>query len=144
MLEKELNATIIGKYFLSKNSELTDIQIQKLVYYAYSWYMVKNNGKKLFEENPQAWVHGPVFRSLFDNMKDYKKFSDISEAKKLEKDITSFLNLIYDMYGDYSGNELEKMTHAETPWIKARNGLKPHEHSQNIICDEDILECYGK
>ena len=34
MSEKELNATIIGKYFLSKNSELTDIQIQKLVYYA--------------------------------------------------------------------------------------------------------------
>lgn len=144
MLEKDLNATIIGKYFLSKNSELTDIQIQKLVYYAYSWYMVKNNGEKLFEENPQAWVHGPVFRSLFDNMKNYKNFSDTSQVSELDEDITSFLDLIYNMYGNYSGNELEKMTHAETPWIKARNGLKPYEHSQNIIRDEDILECYGK
>lgn len=139
-----LNATIIGKYFLSKNHDLTDIQIQKLVYYAYSWYMVKNNGEKLFEEQSQAWIHGPVFRTLFDSMKDYKKFSDISEIENIDKDITNFLDVIYSIYGRFSGNELEKMTHSETPWIKARNGLMPHESSQNIISDEDILECYGK
>lgn len=138
-----LNATIIGQYFLSKNPELTDIQIQKLVYYAYSWYMVKNNGKKLFEENPQAWIHGPVFRTLFDNMKNYKKFSQTDEVESIDKDITDFLDVIYNIYGKYSGNELEKLTHSELPWIKARNGLKPYEFSQNIILDEDILKCYG-
>lgn len=138
-----LNATIIGQYFLSKNPELTDIQIQKLVYYAYSWYMVKNNGKKLFEENPQAWIHGPVFRTLFDNMKNYKKFSQTDEVERIDKDITDFLDVIYNIYGKYSGNELEKLTHSELPWIKARNGLKPYEFSQNIILDEDILKCYG-
>lgn len=139
-----LNATIIGQYFLSKNPELTDIQIQKLVYYAYSWYMVKNKGKKLFEEKPQAWIHGPVFRSLFDSMKNYKKFSNTTEIEKIDKDIMEFLDVIYNIYGNYSGNDLERMTHSETPWIKARNGLKPHEFSQNIISDEDILECYGR
>ena len=138
-----LNATIIGQYFLSKNPDLTDIQIQKLVYYAYSWYMVKNNGKKLFEENPQAWIHGPVFRTLFDSMKDYKKFSDTNGIEKLEKDITEFLDVIYSIYGKYSGNELEKLTHSELPWIKARNGLKPYEFSQNTISDADIMKCYG-
>ncbi len=86
-----LNATIIGQYFLSKNPDLTDIQIQKLVYYTYSWYMVKNNGEKLFGEKPQAWIHGPVFRTLFDSMKDYKKFSKTNEIEKIEKDITNFL-----------------------------------------------------
>jgi uncharacterized phage-associated protein len=138
-----LNATIIGQYFLSKNPELTDIQIQKLVYYAYSWYMVKNNGKKLFEENPQAWIHGPVFRTLFDNMKNYKNFSQTNQVENIDKDVTDFLDVIFNIYGKYSGNELEKLTHSELPWIKARNGLKPHEFSQNIILDEDILKCYG-
>lgn len=139
-----LNATIVGQYFLSKNSELTDIQIQKLVYYAYSWYMVKNKGKKLFEESPQAWIHGPVFRSLFDSMKNYKKFSQTDEIKEIDSNITNFLDVIYKVYGKYSGNELEKMTHSELPWIKARNGLKPHEFSQNTILDEDIIKCYGE
>lgn len=139
-----LNATIIGQYFLSKNPDLTDIQIQKLVYYAYSWYMVKNQGKKLFEEKPQAWIHGPVFRTLFDSMKNYKKFSETYEIGKLEKDITDFLDVIYNIYGKYSGNELERMTHSELPWIKARNGLKSYEFSQNTISDEDIMKCYGE
>lgn len=138
-----LNATIIGQYFLSKNSELTDIQIQKLVYYAYSWYMVKNNSQKLFEEKPQAWIHGPVFRTLFDNMKNYKKFSNANEFEGIDKEITDFLDVIYKVYGKYSGNELEKMTHSELPWIKARNGLRAAEFSQNIISDEDIMKCYG-
>lgn len=138
-----LNATIIGQYFLSKNPDLTDIQIQKLVYYAYSWYMVKNQGKKLFEEKPQAWIHGPVFRTLFDSMKNYKKFSEIDHMGKIEKNVTEFLDVIYNIYGKYSGNELEKMTHSELPWIKARNGLKPYEFSQNTISDEDIMKCYG-
>ena len=139
-----LNATIIGQYFLSKNPDLTDIQIQKLVYYAYSWYMVKNDGEKLFEEKPQAWIRGPVFRTLFDSMKNYKTFSDTTKVKDIDKDITKFLDIIYNIYGKYSGNELEKMTHSEIPWKRARNGLKPHEFSQNIISDEDIMECYGK
>lgn len=138
-----LNATIIGQYFLSKNPELTDIQIQKLVYYAYSWYMVKNNSQKLFEENPQAWIHGPVFRTLFDSMKKYKKFSNANEFEEIDKSIADFLDVIYKVYGKYSGNELEKMTHSELPWIKARNGLRASEFSQNIISDEDIMKCYG-
>jgi uncharacterized phage-associated protein len=137
-----LNATIIGQYFLSKNPNLTDIQIQKLVYYAYSWYMVKNNGKKLFDEKPQAWVHGPVFRSLFDSMKNYKKFSSISELD-IDEEVEEFLDIIYNVYGKYSGNELEKMTHNELPWMRARAGLQSHEFSQRLIEDEDIIKCYG-
>jgi len=137
-----LNATIIGQYFLSKNPNLTDIQIQKLVYYAYSWYMVKNNGKKLFDEKPQAWVHGPVFRSLFDSMKNYKKFSSISELD-IDEEVEEFLDIIYNVYGKYSGNELEKMTHNELPWMRARAGLQSHEFSQRLIEDEDIMKCYG-
>lgn len=138
-----INATVIGQYFLSKNQELTDIQIQKLVYYAYAWYMVLHDGKKMFEEKPEAWIHGPVFRSLFDSMKDYKKFSNLEEISKMGESNANFLDKIYNVYSKYSGNELEKMTHSELPWIKARHGLQPHEFSQNKIEDNDIMTCYG-
>ena len=139
-----INATNVGQYFLSKNQELTDIQIQKLVYYAYAWYMVLHKGKKIFEEKPEAWIHGPVFRTLFDSMKNYKKFSNLEEVSKIGESNAKFFDTIYNVYGKYSGNELEKMTHSESPWIKARKGLKPYEFSQNKIEDNDIIECYGK
>lgn len=140
----EINATRIGQYFLSKNQELTDIQIQKLVYYAYSWYMVLHEGKKIFDEQPEAWIHGPVFRTLFNSMKNYKNFSNLDNIEQMGKSNAEFLDKIYDVYGKYSGNELERMTHSELPWIRARHGLKPHEFSQNKIDDKDIIECYGK
>ena len=139
----EINATIVGQYFLSKNQDLTDIQIQKLVYYAYSWYMVLHNVKKIFDEQPEAWIHGPVFRSLFNKMKDYKRFLNFDEAEKMGESNSEFLDKIFDVYGKYSGNELEKMTHSELPWQEARRGLGAYEHSQNKIKDADIIKCYG-
>lgn len=138
----EVNATRVGQFFLSKNQDLTDIQIQKLVYYAYSWYMVLHGGKKIFDEQPEAWIHGPVFRSLFNDMKS-KSFFDLSEVEKMCKSNTDFLNKIYDVYGNYSGNKLEMMTHSELPWKEARKGLAPYEHSQNKIKDSDIIKCYS-
>lgn len=139
----EINATRIGQYFLSKNQELTDIQIQKLVYYAYSWYMVLHKGKKMFDEQPEAWIHGPVFKTLFDSMKEYEKFSDFSKIEEMGKANADFLDKIYNLYGKYSGNELEKMTHSELPWREARKGVASYEHSKNKIKDKDIMTCYA-
>lgn len=137
-----MDATAVGKYFYSKNQNLTDIQIQKLTYYAYAWYQIKHNGNKLFDEKPQAWIHGPVFRSLYDAMKRndfYKEELTIDLG-----DIKDFLDLIYSVYGKYSGNELEAMTHSEIPWIRARQraGLSnlPGSRATEEIQDEDIIE----
>lgn len=138
-----LNATDVGRYFLSKDENLSDIQIQKLVYYAYVGYMVKNNGQKLFEEKPQAWIHGPVFRSLFDSMKNSTNFTSNQCYLQLNKSITVFLNKIYDVYGNYSGNELERMTHSEKPWQEARKGLLPSQFSRNELSDEIIMDYYS-
>lgn len=143
-LKPMLNPTIIGQYFYEKDEKLTDIQIQKLVYYAYSWYMVKNKDKKIFDENPQAWAHGPVFKSLFNSMKHHKKFSSCKDYKKikLDQELIDFLNEIYNIYSKYSGNELEIMTHAEAPWQNAIR-LNKYKPSQNEISDEDIVKYYG-
>lgn len=137
-----LNATIVGKYFYRKNPDLTDIQIQKITYYAYSWYMVKNNGRKLFDERPEAWIHGPVFRTLYNSMKN-RRFYDLETEMAVDAEYSSFLDLIYEIYGKFSGNELEYMTHSELPWQNARRGVQPNERSANEISDEDIMQCYG-
>ena len=139
-----MNPETIGRYFFSRNNELTDIQIQKLTYYAYAWFMIANNGAKLFDEQPQAWVHGPVFRSLYDAMKKKKFYDNEVEQNNIDINIINFLDIIYNIYSKYSGNELERLTHSESPWKKAREraGLKdfPTVRSMEYIIDKDIME----
>lgn len=137
-----VKAIDVGKFFYDKNNKLTSKQIQKLTYYAYAWYMIKYKNQKLFEEKPQAWIHGPVFASLFASTKSGKFFS--YEDYSFDKPTTEFLNIIYKIYGKFTGNQLEKMTHIEDPWINARKGLEPDEPSQEELRDEDIIKYYGK
>ena len=155
MDKAKLTPTDVGKYFYSLNNDLTDMQIQKLVYYAYAWYMIKNGEARLFDESPEAWEHGPVFRSLYDDMKSDKFKENNNEVKKISPNIKNFLSYIYVVYGKYSGNELENMTHSELPWQKARR--KQHRRfgksfknviqhmnfnsakSRTKILDDDIL-----
>ena len=51
--------------------------------------------------------------------------------------------MYYTLYGKYSGNQLENMTHIEDPWKNARLGKKPHERSTQEISDEDIEKYYS-
>lgn len=140
----------ISRYFVGKDNELTEIQIQKLVYYAYCWYIIVNNSnknnisKKLFKERPEAWIHGPVFRTLYNKMKCDKNLFLLDDKynNSLNDDIKSFLDKIFDVYGKYSGNQLEEIAKSETPWIIARNGLSNKVKSKNKINDIVIYQYY--
>lgn len=135
-----MNATSVGKYFYNKNNNLTEIQIQKLTYYAYVWSMALRD-EKIFDEKPQAWVHGPVFRTLYDSMRknDFIQSTDEDITQKNKE----FFDMIYNLYGKYSGNQLENMTHMEEPWKSAREGLGPYERSKNEL-DDDLIKSYYK
>ena len=50
--------------------------------------------------------------------------------------------MIYNLYGKYSGNELEQMTHSESPWKKARTGLDANMRSMRELDDEEIKRYY--
>ena len=63
----------VASFFLNKDPNMTHKKLQKLVYYAYVWYIVENNddcfniSNKLFDDEIEAWVHGPVCRNLYDS-----------------------------------------------------------------------------
>lgn len=145
-----VNSVNIARYFLHKDSTLTDKQLQKLVYYAYCWYIVKKNyrkneiNEKLFNETPEAWIHGPVFPELYKEMTyNRKNFIESKEYENIPLEIKKFLDTIFEVYGKYSGNELEVLTHNEMPWKKARNGLKYNIPSNAKLDDKDIYEYYS-
>lgn len=149
--DNEINSYNIADFFLTKD-DLTPKKIQKLVYYAYSWFIALNNQSEdqidsvLFDEVPEAWLHGPVFPSLYSKFKSYN-WNEVpknnKEIKFKNNDIMSFLNDIWNKFGAYSADELEYMTHQELPWINARKNSKSDEKSNNKISLKDIFNFYN-
>ena len=142
-----INAKTIAKYFLTK-SELTPKKLQKLVYYSYSWFIALNNenaddiSSVLFDETPKAWIHGPVFKTLYN---EYRSFNWHEVPKneinmEFENDeIIPFLDKIYEEYGKYDADQLEYMTHQELPWKNARKGMSALDYYDKDISKKDIF-----
>ncbi len=139
------NVLNIAKSFLTFES-MSHKKIQKLCYYAYSWYLTLTN-QELFKEGFEAWVHGPVNRELYSHYADY----GWSEIGKIDKNVEEILTEgenkklieeIYRIYGHLNGDELEALTHEERPWIDARKGLNAWESSKEKIDNEIIKEFF--
>lgn len=129
------NISDIAKWFLHKES-MTHKKLQKLCYYAQAWYCALYDGTPLFNDEIQAWIHGPVAPSLYRLYADYKwlLIPQVSFINvEFSDEIINVLEAVYNTYGELSGDQLESLTHSEDPWIEARGNLKPWEASTNPI-----------
>lgn len=150
----------LTKYLLYRHAydgePITNLKMQKLLYYVYVWYLVKK-GERCFDEKFQAWPIGPVLQSVYDKLKVYGSspidvdFSDIKSNKDVEKlrasigkDLVEIADEVYEKYGLLSAFELVNLTHNELPWKNARAGLAATEISDTQISDDDILKQYDK
>src|SRR5580693_3570184 len=120
---------------------LTNLKLQKLLYYAQAWYLALR-GKELFAEEFQAWVHGPALPSQYQR---FKKFEwrpivqeGISRPKVKDPDILAHLIEIVDVFGVETASALEMMTHNEKPWQEARKGIPIDQVSKQIISKESM------
>lgn len=142
----------VARYFLSKSS-LSPKKIQKLVYYAYAWFIALNNQNAdqieniLFDEQPEAWLHGPVFPTLYTEYRSHG-WNEVSRIRrsdsKLDKEVKQFLDEIWRVFGGFTADQLEYMTHQETPWRNARNGVPLTASSNNKISNKDIFIYYNE
>ena len=101
----------------------THLKIQKLVYYTQAWYLA-NFDEPLFNEDMQAWTHGPVVPSVYEKYRGAGFDALPKEAKpRIPEALVPFLKAIYDQYGQYTAKRLERMTHEELPWKFTRGAL---------------------
>lgn len=146
----------VAKYFINKSQNevakepsrrLDALKLQKLLYYAKAWNLVLNKGHKIFPDEFQAWVHGPANLKIWRHFQGFdfsikhpeitkKEFEHITEEEK------KVLDIVWHSYGKFEGKYLEMLTHAEEPWLKARNGLNQKDISQNIISDDSMKMYY--
>jgi len=125
-----VNANDIANYFLAKtideDSKITNLKLQKLLYYAQGLHLALFD-KELFSEEIEAWQHGPVCVDIYHDYKQYG--SNIIPCNDCEKDFSKilskeqieFLDEIYDVFGQFSAWKLRDMTHEEPTWINNKD-----------------------
>jgi uncharacterized phage-associated protein len=147
------NPNQIADFFLSKTDAqkgdtISPLKLQKLIYYAQAWHYTIF-GAALFDEKIEAWVNGPVVRSVYDRFSGITKNASIVidypnlDIPHFEEKTQVLLNEVYQIYGERTGAYLENLTHSEMPWIIARGGVLPYMASNKEITLESMKEFYS-
>lgn len=123
------------------NKRLTNLVLQKLVYFAHGWYLGLAH-TPLVCETCQSWRYGPVFQYLYEALRKYgagEVTEEIETFDKVEKDSEDyqFLERLYDQYGGCSAGELIAITHNPgSPWEQMGAGKIPYKEIPNSIIEE--------
>lgn len=154
------NPIDVAKYLIFRGAfdgeAITNLKMQKLLYFVYVWTLVLTK-EKLFEEGFEAWCNGPVLRTVYNELRTFGggpidiSFSGLKEEKELDElkkkiglKFIEVIDEVYNAYGDKTAFELVRISHNSLAWQKARGELNATETSSNLILDEDILAQYAE
>lgn len=135
------------KYFNDKDISITNLKLNKILYYIEAWYLSACK-KPLFQEDFQAWVHGPVVPEVYHKYKIFGAGNlfmsqDVEiNNNNTDTNILKVVDFVFDVYGRYDGPYLEGLTHSEFPWIQARQDVGPLEVSQISIDKNTMKDFY--
>ena len=133
-LDSKIN--IVISYLLNECEDITPLALQKALYYIQGFYFAFYK-TFLFTEDCQAWVHGPVYKSIYFRYKDYHCDPIKNKDKFDTSGFSSGEKAIYDSVINhiccYSGRILEQFTHNELPWLITRAELPMTAPSDRVI-----------
>lgn len=138
----------VAKYLILKEP-MTPKRLQKLLYFCYSYYLAAFNESadkienRLFKNNFQAWIHGPVLPEIYQ---EYKKYvmTQISIDQEIgddeiAKEDCEFIDEVRQLFVDITTYQMEMITHNQLPWKNARIGFESNEPCTNKLSDKDIF-----
>lgn len=132
-------------YLLYRCEDITPLALQKALYYIQGFGSVFLD-RFMFTEDCEAWVHGPVYREMYNRYSSYRydpiegySEADVSAFTDPEKAV---IDSVVQNLCCYSGKILERFTHYETPWLKTRGDLPADMHSNRVISKECIGEYF--
>lgn len=121
---------------LKEKIAVSNMKLQKLLYYAQGWYLALNQGRPLFLEDFKKWQFGPVCPVIYEKFKPCKAFPINSIApcacSVLDSSTLKYLKMIWNTYKDYSASQLSELSHSEAPW---KNALQYETISKEAIND---------
>ncbi len=137
-----------ANYIVTRMEEVTPLALEKLLYFA-NGVNYARNGKRLIDEECQAWQHGPVYPVVYNKYKKYgyKPIDNGIDSRHgcmlslLSEDELQVLDLVISTFGLFAPKMLEQISHSQTPWLEKRTGYAHGEAGKEVI-DEDTVRGY--
>lgn len=136
-MERENNIVYDSYYLINLfneyGKEVTQLHIQKLMYFFEAYYMNEKNTDKLYDCNFNAWMFGPVAIPLYKKYKEFGEYpikitkDDMNMGNTIEKDKKEMLDELFKVFKDMSATQLVNLTHmSDSPWFTkwSENGRK--------------------
>lgn len=151
---KTVDSIALSNYILKHYGPMSHLKLQKLLFYCDAYHLAYFD-TQLVEDKFEAWVHGPVSRKVFKSLADksvlhsdieYSPIEGVDEEAMFESLNSSQKELITDVLQElhtWTGFQLEKATHREEPWIKARCGYGEADKCA-VNIDKDITKVFYK
>ncbi|SDR86601.1 Uncharacterized phage-associated protein [Mucilaginibacter mallensis] len=152
MYSASLIAAAIVQKAIDEGDPVTQMKLQKMVYFANGYNLAKRD-QKLIEEDFQAWKFGPVVPTIYN---DYQLYGNMAisnfdksrsiygslgfDESSLGEDAKDAINYTWKATAHLSAADLSKWTHKEDgPWAKVYNQLEP-----SIKIDDNDIKAYFK
>ncbi len=135
----------LGSIDRGAGDSITHLKLQKLIYYAQAWSLAIFD-TPLFDEDLQAWVHGPVSPSIYNRFSSagWDALPPPSFISSVDRRTQELLEDVLEVYGQHTAKYLEELTHHEAPWKIARGGLPPDERSSAVLSKKSMKDFYAK
>lgn len=129
----------VCSFFVGKGIQtdrpITQIKLQKLLYFAQGVYLAMHGGEELFSNKIYAWMYGPVAREVYhyfkifgnnpivpsglDTLTEEGAELFIHRRDMLKTYTVEFLESVWAVFGKYSAFELVGLTHMPgSPWFQ--------------------------
>lgn len=131
--------------FLARRQLIGEHKLQKLLYYAQGWHLIKY-WDPLFDGEFQAWVHGPIHPEVHRRFAPFHWQPIRTRVRKprLPLRVVDLLQGVLTDYGRLSSLQLEYNTRHESPWKKAREraGVPFDQDSPEPILISDMRDYF--
>jgi uncharacterized phage-associated protein len=139
---QDIAQKIILRTDIEKGDIISNLKLQKLLYYMQGYHLAFFN-EKFFEDELEAWTYGPVAPNVYHRFKEFGPGGIILDPNKYEEielsaEQENMFGQVMNEYGKFSAIKLMEMTHKETPWKEA------FEKPDKVISIETMKNFFAK
>jgi len=112
------NSKYIISYYNQNNKPITNLELQKLVYFLEAIYIVYTDEDYLFEEDFLAWNFGPVNLEIYNQYKSFGSLPiELETSISINPNNLKYIETLYISFKDFSVTQLVNLSHAKgSPW----------------------------
>lgn len=141
-----INAKYIIKFFNDKNNSVTNLKLQKLLYFLEAIYMVYTDDVKLYDDEFYAWDFGPVNEIIYN---EYKIFGNtpiiLEEEVLINEENKKYIEYLYNIFGSFSAFDLVTISHSEgSPWYNINKKYNDNIPHKTVIRKQDTKEWFKR